>query len=249
MKNKKYEIQNNTVIVYDKKKNKTERIVTSNVEDILIQENKIDEMKKKIEKYTKFLKEHPDNQLLFKKMIKSILFQSLLTIAASSIGILFSVRFLFQTFHILISYQSLLFMVGIILVKIIKDSKKSYKRYVKSVEKKDAISAALFYLQETLPKEERILYELKENVQMTFVSNENKEKRKVHDKIALMKLKFQLKIWKNLGVKYRKYLKNSHNGYLSVEQRVDLGKQGLQDEKLYENYLREMKRKLEMKKF
>ena len=99
-----------------------------------------------------------------------------------------------------------------------------------------------------MPKEERILYELKGNTQMPSILNASPEKRKVHDKKALKQLKYQLKIWKNLGSEYREYLKNSQNGYLTENQKLDLRIQGI-DEELYENYLREQNRLLIMKKF
>lgn len=243
MKNKKYEIKNNVVTVYDKKNQKTERAITSNVEEILIQENKIEEMEKKIKKYTKFLDEQPDDKEAFKKMIKEML----LSIFGVILGNLSFCIFL-NYFQLEVSLNVLLLVIVGISLTITQNVNKEYKKYVHFIEEKEETKAALFYLRETLSKEERILYELKGNTQMTSILNASTEKRKVHDKKALKQLKYQLKIWKNLGSEYREYLKNSQNGYLTENQKLDLRIQGI-DEELYENYLREQNRLLIMKKF
>lgn len=202
------------------------------IKKALIQEKKVKKMQKKINKFTYFLENNLSIEKQKQKTIKSVFI--FFIIGVFSIGAILIFNYPIFLLSIPYFWTSL-----IILNKIVE-----FRRYKNLINSKEA---ALFYLKAELPKEQQLLYEMKEELHLRNVEIKNFSKLQNKEKKALKELNLNLLRWKYLGRHWEKFYKESQNGILTDEQREEINYIQVNPEK-YQKFLMEYNNKLELRK-
>lgn len=233
----KYIYHKGDILIYDENNTLTEREYCDNIDDILVQKNKIEEIEKQISKYEERLKSL--NYVKKKRYIPRcflsivILFPILLKLLLYfiSFGDSFAKRVLFE-----ISYGFSIFIGGILELT-------DYGKYKNSIFTKQSYITSLDFLYKQLKLEKEKLKTLEQN---NTRIKENYETRvvKVNDIKELKRLRRMIDLYCNIGFNidiYNKYYSNNN-----LEDKLD-GEYSEEEISLIRDYLEEKGPELNMK--
>ena len=225
--NKYFVVFNNDTKVITDKGIITEDI-TNNIGDILIKENELEEMEKKLKDILENKKESERNIVFYKDLwVKIYLMAIGMFVTSAGIIQLFNGAFNLSIFLFSVLagiFSGFIFNLG------------PHEDYKVCLKEKKVLDLQEYYLEQEIPKKGVELELLREKSKLLENKEENAKIEKIEDREVLLRLKNNLESLKEIGLKTDKYAKKYANGLWNERDKQAIEKTGI-DTEMIENYL------------